>query len=98
MNRLQEISKQQAKEILQEYFSTVIRNLMYYSWPCVYPNTSGPFSKPGMISGQAFTEFQIECWTDGSHTLVFCRGQELAVIEEASPFDIGRYINKRGGW
>lgn len=36
--------------------------------------------------------------TDGSHTLVFCRGQELAVIEEASPFDIGRYINKRGGW
>lgn len=33
--------------------------LSFYSWPHRFSNTAGPRTDPNIISGQAFTEFQI---------------------------------------
>lgn len=98
MNTLQQITKIQALDILEEAFDCKMHNLMYYSFPQVFSTTAGPFLRQGDFAGQAFTEYQIEIWTDGHYALVFSRGREIKCIECTSPFTVEWYLGQRGNW
>jgi len=92
---LQGISKIKAMDLLEEEFDRKLHNLMYYSFPQVFSTTAGPFLKEGYFAGQAFTEFQIEVWTDGKYALVFCGHNEIAYLECEQPFTVDWYLSKR---
>lgn len=98
MNRLQGISKIEALDILEETFDCKMHNLMYYSFPQVFGTTAGPFLKQGDFAGQAFTEYQIEIWTDGYYALVFSNSREIKCIECEKPFTVDWYLGQRGNW
>ena len=94
--RLQGIEKQDAWLTLVDTFGRDIGPIHYYSWPQMFSTTLGPFTSEGRIAGQAFTEFQMEAWTDGMHTLVFCMGREVDIIKhEEQPFSVEWYTNRR---
>lgn len=95
MNDLQRFTEQEAREILEADFADTIHNLMYYSFPQVFSTTVGPFLKEGMFAGQAFTEFQIEVWTDGQHAFVFSKGREIRTIKCDQPFTVDWYLGQR---
>jgi len=70
----------------------IYRELFYYSWPQTFSNTAGPFSRAGMISGQAMTAFQMECWSDGRYALIFCRGQVIQFLDhDGEIFNVDKY-------
>jgi hypothetical protein len=91
----QRISKIQAMDLLEEEFGCKLYNLMYYSFPQVFSTTAGPFHQYGQFAGQAFTEFQMEVWTDGKYALVFCGREEVAYIECDQPFTVDWYLSQR---
>lgn len=94
-NDLQRIKENEAREILEEVYGEKVYNLMYYSFPQVFGTTAGPFLKDGLFAGQAFTEFQIEVWTDGQYALIFSRGREIRTIKCEQPFTVDWYISQR---
>jgi len=98
MNTLQQITKTQARDTLQEEFYCKVNNLMYYSFPQMFSTTAGPFLKQGGFAGQAFTEFQIEVWTDGRYALVFSMGREIKCVECTQPFSVDWYLGQRSNW
>lgn len=98
MNSLQQITKIQALEILEEAFDCKMHNLMYYSFPQLFSTTAGPFLREGDFAGQGFTEYQIEVWTDGHYALVFSRGREINWIKCSEPFTVDWYLGQRGNW
>lgn len=92
---LPSISENLARVLLEEHFKERMWNMDYYSWPKIYPNTAGPFLKAGGICGQAFTSFQMECYTDGDLCLVFCEGKVIEIFKTTEPFSIEYYENRR---
>lgn len=85
-----------ARTLLKAEFPTISPYyLSYFSWPQVFGNTAGPFSKPGMLAGAAMTTFQMECWTDGKHALIFSRGRVVIAIECPEMFTIDWYTSQR---
>lgn len=90
------IDENEARAVLKERFPSLSPYyLSYFSWPQLFSNTAGPFSKPGMLAGQAFTTWQMECWTDGKHAFIFSRGREVGVLECDELFTIDWYMNTR---
>jgi hypothetical protein len=64
----------------------VPENLEYWAWPQVFASTSGPFRRPGGISGSAMTRYTIEAWHDGGGAAVlFCNGRVLKLTREFAP-------------
>lgn len=53
--------------------------LTYLKFDQTYPNTAGPFSARGVVSGRALCTFTIEGWSCGWKTLYFCNGSVLGV-------------------
>lgn len=96
MNDLQRITENEARVILEDETGEKIYNLQYYSWPQTFSNTAGPFHVVGGFAGQAFTLFQMECWTDGDTALIFSRGRMVRVIQCSQPFTVDWYLNRRG--
>lgn len=96
-DKLQGIDERTAYNILTEKFGRmeVYRELFYYSWPQTFGNTAGPFSRPGRLSGQAMTTFQMECWSDGCYALVFCCGEVVHIFEHGNTgrFNVEEYRN-----
>lgn len=92
---LPSISENLARVLLEEHFQDKMWDLEYYSWPKTYGNTAGPFAKAGGFSGQAFTSFQMECYTDGEFTIVFCQGKLIEMFKATEPFTIEYYGNRR---
>lgn len=82
------ISEDDAWVILQSVFD--IDNfapLSYYAFPYTFGNTVGPLSRRNnTISGQAITTYTIEAWSDGRHSVLFCRGFVIDVRCDISGF------------
>lgn len=96
MNKMHGIDEKQARKILMEKFTGLSPYyLSYFSWPQVFSNTAGPFVKEGMLVGQAFTTFQMECWTDQYYALIFCKGRVVNVIDCDEPFTVEWYASQR---
>ncbi len=90
---LQGISQREAKAAVNVKFAHARTNTLdyqYHAWYAQYGNTAGPFLKPGMLAGQAFTDFTLECWTTGRFTVVFCKGQVIQIREDIDGFEVGR--------
>lgn len=96
MNDLQRITEQEALVIIEDELGVKTCNLQYYSWPQVFSNTAGPFHREGCFVGQAFTEFQMECWTDGHAVLVFSKGRFVKAFLCSQPFSVDWYLSQRG--
>ncbi len=81
---IQGVSYSEAQNILISVFPECrIYELDYYAWPCVFSNTAGPFSYPGVIAGAAMTTFTIEAWVNvDGNAVVFCKGKVLKVIDK----------------
>lgn len=76
----------------------VYRELFYYAWPQTFGSTAGPFSAPGLISGQAMTSFQMECWSDGKYNLIFCQGVVVqCLVIEGGRFSPDEYRKSQRG-
>lgn len=97
---LKSISWEEAIRLIQAEFGKEIKlyTLLYYSWPQYFSNTAGPFSRHGKLVGQAFTWFQMECWTDGQYCVVFSRGQVVKVYKSDEPFTVDGYLNTRSNY
>lgn len=90
------IDENEARVALKDRFPSLSPYyLSYFSWPQLFSNTAGPFSKPGRISGAAMTTFQMECWTDGKYAFIFSRGKEVECIECDEMFTIDWYTSQR---
>lgn len=91
---LQGITREDAVEILSSVVQVWVDpyRLEYYAWPQVFPNTGGPFTKPGGVYGQAMTTFTIEAWVDSAHAVLFCKGKVIGVHFYPDGFD----VNARG--
>lgn len=63
--------------------------LSFYSWPETFGDTSGPFSRPGTVSGQAFTTFQMEAWSDGMRAFIFANGKPAKLVSNWVPMTMG---------
>lgn len=46
-----------------------INSVEYITWNQTFPNTAGPRSSPGIVSGQAFTAFEIFGFKNGENDL-----------------------------
>lgn len=96
INKMHGISEKEARAVLKEQFPTLSPYyLSYFSWPQIFSNTAGPFSKPGMLAGQAMSTFQMECWTDSKYAFIFSQGREVGVIECEEMFTIDWYTSQR---
>lgn len=98
MDDLQRITENEARTIIEDELGERAYNLQYYSWPQVFSNTAGPFHTAGSFAGQAFTEFQMECWTDGRLSLVFSKGRVVRVMQCPQPFTVDWYLSQRSHW
>lgn len=56
--------------------------LDYFAFPKSFPTTSGPFSKEGVVSGQAISSFTIEAYTDGRDAVLFCKGRRWKRVDK----------------
>lgn len=67
---------EEIKNIAMEKLNANQHSLSFYSWPFNFPNTAGPRSGPDVISGQAFTEFQIYGFvnTNTQQYIKYCSG------------------------
>lgn len=90
---LQGITQREARVAVNVKFPHAQTNTLeyqYHAWCAKYGNTAGPFLKPGMLAGQAFTDFTLECWSTGRFTVVFCKGEIIDVREDINGFEVGR--------
>lgn len=64
MKHNETLSFEEILAIALDKLNTEKNNISFYSWPAIFPNTAGPRNAPGIISGQACTEFQVYAFVD----------------------------------
>lgn len=58
------------------------KDIDYYAFPEEFPNTHGPFSKLGSLSGSSITTYTIEVWHNKKFDIAvfFCYNTPLAMV------------------
>lgn len=84
MNKLQQITKEQAYEAVKKRLPDVAQYalpdyMQYWAWPQTFGSTAGPF---GGVGGQAFTTFTIEAWEANDIAIIFCGDKILRIVSE----------------
>ena len=89
VRKLLGVTQDDANEIISSVFEINSHwELEYYAFPMQFGNTVGPLKRSNMsMSGQAFTTFTIEAWSDGRNTVLFCQGLVIDVRSDVDGFD-----------